>query len=103
MAPKPLEVLKNGLVKFTEAIKTRKTKHNEKLAWAETISSSDEHWLDYLDNKGNTVDMLTSNLNVFLPIARKFETFLSSFSRLLRLEETKSMKETVLTDFFQRS
>ena len=36
------------------------------------------------------------------PIARQFETFLSSFNRLLCLEENKSMKETVLTDFFQR-
>ena len=53
MAPKPLKILKKGLVKFTEAIKTRKTKLSEKLARAETISSSDEHWLD---NEGNTVD-----------------------------------------------
>ena len=44
MAPKLLEILKKGLVKFTEAIKTHKTKLSEKLAQAETISSSDEHW-----------------------------------------------------------
>ena len=36
------------------------------------------------------------------PIARKFKALLGSFNRQLRLEETKSMKETVLTDFFQR-
>jgi len=34
------------------------------------------------------------------PIARKFEAILSSFGRQLRLEATKSLKETVLTDFF---
>ena len=53
MAPKPLEVLKKGLAKFTETIKTRKKELSAKLARAETISSSDEHWLD---NEGNTVD-----------------------------------------------
>jgi hypothetical protein len=36
------------------------------------------------------------------PIAHKFEALLGSFNRQLRLEETKSMKETVLTDFFRR-
>ena len=53
MAPKPLEVLKKGFAKFTETIKTRKKELSAKLARAETISSSDEHWLD---NEGNTVD-----------------------------------------------
>jgi hypothetical protein len=53
MAPKLLEVLKKGLAKFTETIKTRKKELSAKLARAETISSSDEHWLD---NEGNTVD-----------------------------------------------
>ena len=36
------------------------------------------------------------------PIAHKMEELLGSFNRQLRLEETKSMKNTVLTDFFQR-
>jgi hypothetical protein len=53
MAPKPLEVLKKGLARFKKTIKTRKNELNAKLARAETISSSDEHWLD---NEANTVD-----------------------------------------------
>ena len=53
MPPKLLEVLKKGLAKFTETIKTREKELSAKLARAETISSSDEHWLD---NEGNTVD-----------------------------------------------
>jgi hypothetical protein len=39
-----LEVLKKGLAKFTETIKTRKKELSAKLAWAETISSSDKNW-----------------------------------------------------------
>ena len=46
MAPNPLEVLKKGLAKFKETIKTREKELTAKLARAETISSSDEHWLD---------------------------------------------------------
>ena len=53
MPPKLLKVLKKGLAKFTETIKTHKKELSAKLARAETISSSDEHWLD---NEGNTVD-----------------------------------------------
>jgi hypothetical protein len=36
------------------------------------------------------------------PIARKLEALLGSFNRQLRLDETRSMKSTVLTDFFGR-
>ena len=36
------------------------------------------------------------------PIARKLETTLGSFKHQLRLNRTKSMKSTVLTDFFFR-
>ncbi len=36
------------------------------------------------------------------PLARKIEALLGSFNRQLRLEETSSMKDTTLTDFFQR-
>jgi len=36
------------------------------------------------------------------PLARKIEALLGSFNRQLRLEETSSMKNTTLTDFFQR-
>jgi hypothetical protein len=46
MAPKPLEVLKKGLAKFTETVKVRKKELSAKLARAETISSLDEQWLD---------------------------------------------------------
>ncbi|KAK2460995.1 hypothetical protein APHAL10511_006987 [Amanita phalloides] len=53
MAPKPIEVLKKGLAKFTETIKACKKELSAKLARAETISSLDEHWLD---NDANTVN-----------------------------------------------
>ena len=53
MAPNLLETLKKGLSKFTELIKTRKKELSVKLARAETISSSDEHWLD---TEANTID-----------------------------------------------
>ena len=53
MAPKPLEILKKGLLKFTETIKAQKKELDAKLARAETISSLDEHWLD---NEANIVD-----------------------------------------------
>jgi hypothetical protein len=36
------------------------------------------------------------------PIAHKLEAILGSFNRQLYLEESKRMKETVLTNFFQR-
>jgi hypothetical protein len=45
MASKPLKVLKKGLAKFTDTIKTRKKELSAKLARAETISSSDKHWI----------------------------------------------------------
>jgi len=53
MALKPLEVLKKGLANFTETIKTCKKELGAKLARAETISSSDERWLD---SEANTID-----------------------------------------------
>lgn len=37
------------------------------------------------------------------PITCKFETILNSFSWQLHLEVTKNLKETILTDFFQKS
>ena len=36
------------------------------------------------------------------PIARKIETLLGSFNMQLHLEETRSMKNSVLTDYFQQ-
>jgi hypothetical protein len=53
MALQQFEVLKKGLAKLTETIKTRKKELSAKLARAETISSSDEHWLD---GEANTID-----------------------------------------------
>ena len=53
MAPRPLDILKKGLSKFTTTIKARKDELNAKLARKETISSIDERWLD---NEANTID-----------------------------------------------
>jgi len=53
MAPKPLEILKKGLTKFSKKIKERKDALEAKLAQKETISADDEHWLDH---EANIVD-----------------------------------------------
>jgi len=53
MTPKPLDVLKKGLSKITQGFKVRRDELNAKLARKESISSSDEYWLDH---EGNTVD-----------------------------------------------
>ena len=53
MAPKPLEILKKGLTKFSNKIKERKEALEAKLARKETISADDEHWLDH---EANIVD-----------------------------------------------
>jgi len=53
MTLKPLEILKNGLSKFKKTIEVRKDELNRKLARKETISSSDERWLD---NEANIID-----------------------------------------------
>ena len=53
MTQKPLNMLKKGLSKITQSFKVCKDELNVKLAWKETISSSDECWLDY---EGNMVD-----------------------------------------------
>ena len=53
MARNLLETLKKGLAKFKDTIKTRKNELVSKLARAESITSSDECWLD---NEANTVD-----------------------------------------------
>jgi hypothetical protein len=50
---KPLDVLKKGLSKVTQSLKVRKDELNAKLAQKESISSSDEHWLDH---EGNIID-----------------------------------------------
>ena len=46
MAPKPLDILKNGLDKFSKKIKTQKEALTLKLSQRESISSADEKWLD---------------------------------------------------------
>lgn len=53
MAPKPLEILKKGLDKFSKKIKTRKDALTLKLSRRESISSADERWLDH---EANTVE-----------------------------------------------
>lgn len=37
------------------------------------------------------------------PIARKMEALLASFNMKIRVDKSRGMKSTVLTDFFQRS
>ncbi|KIM36342.1 hypothetical protein M413DRAFT_78330 [Hebeloma cylindrosporum] len=37
------------------------------------------------------------------PIARKMESLLASFNMKIRLDESRAMKHTVLTDFFRRA
>jgi len=53
MAPKPLDILKKGLEKFSNSIKTQKDVLTLKLSCQESISSADEWWLDF---EANTVD-----------------------------------------------
>ena len=47
----------------------------------------------------STIGKYTKDLND--PFARKIEALLSSFTMQLRLEETRRMKNTVLTDYFK--
>ena len=53
MATKQLDILKKGLVKLKNSFKAKKEHLEGKLSRQESISSSDEQWLD---NEGNTVD-----------------------------------------------
>ena len=53
MASKPLDILKKGLAKLKNSFKTKKEHLEAKLSRQESISSSDERWLD---NEGNTID-----------------------------------------------
>jgi hypothetical protein len=50
---KPLDILKKGLIKLKQSLKKKKEQLETKLARKESISSSDERWLD---NEANTVD-----------------------------------------------
>jgi hypothetical protein len=53
MAPKPLDLLKKRLAKFSNRIKDRKDKLTTKLSQNEKISPAEEQCLD---NKANTVE-----------------------------------------------
>ena len=53
MAPKPLDILRKCLANFSEKIKDHKDKLNAKLSRKETISLTDEQWLDH---EANMVD-----------------------------------------------
>ncbi|KIK00821.1 hypothetical protein K443DRAFT_7397 [Laccaria amethystina LaAM-08-1] len=46
----------------------------------------------------STIGKYTDDMND--PIARKMEAILGTFTRQLRLDETRTMKNSVLTDFF---
>lgn len=53
MASKPLDILKKGLAKLENSFKAKKEQLEAKLSRKESISSSDERWLDH---EGNTID-----------------------------------------------
>ena len=137
MAPKPLDILKNGLDKFSKKIKTRKEALTLKLSWRESISSADEKWLD---QEVNTMKAIEARANIEInggddindgiptdphpthhdalkasstirryiedlndPIAWKMEALLASFNMKIHVDESRALKHTLLTDFFQRS
>ena len=144
MTPKPLNVLKKGLGKITQALKVRRDELNAKLARnieALLNPAGESHILtetsdleiyqavidsiharenieinggDDVDDDGpvephptrrevlkavSTIRKYTNNLND--PFVRNIEALLGSFTRQLRLEETRHMKNAVLTDFFE--
>ena len=72
MTPIPLEILQKGLNKFSKKIKDRKDALNAKLSRRETISSTDEQWLDY---EANTVDeaRILHELEIASDYERAFE------------------------------
>ena len=49
----------------------------------------------------STIEKYTNDLND--PMAWKIEALLGSFNRQLRLEDTRNVKNTVLTKFFKKS
>ena len=49
----------------------------------------------------STIIKYTNDLND--PLSRRIETLLGSFNRQLCLEETRNLKNAVLTDFFKPS
>ena len=56
-------------------------------------------WRDVL-KAVSTICRYTEDINE--PIAQKVEAILGSFNRQICLDETKGMKNTILTDFFQK-
>ena len=104
MTLKPLNVLKKGLSEITKGSKVRRDELNAKLARKASISSKDEHWLEHVEPRPTRRDVLkatstiikyTNDLND--PLARRIETLLGSFNRQLRLEETRNLKDAVLS------
>jgi len=115
MAPKPINSLKKGLAKFSKQIKACKDELNAKVLRRETISPAEEEWLDHEANTvdeqphptrrdvlkaASTITRYTEDMNE--PIVCKMEALLGAFNRQLRLDETRGMKDTHLTEFFQR-
>src|SRR5271155_5760765 len=118
MPMKPLDILKKGLDKYSKNIKHRKDEINAKLAWRKTMAIQAHENMEI--NGDNNVDddvppepcpthcdvlKAASTINKYIedsndPLAQKMEAILVSFNKQLCLDETKNMKETVMTDFF---
>ena len=123
MASKPLDILKKGLRNSRFHSKLRKEHLEAKLSRQESISSLDAvkarenieiNGSDDVDEGVDTEPLLTrrevlkavSTINKYIdglddPVSRKIEGLLQSFNRQLRLNKTKIMKNTVLTNYFQ--
>ena len=92
MPTTPLAVLKKGLSRLSKHVESRKNELVAKQGRKEKLSEAEEQWLD---NEGNTVDAMDD------PIARKVDSLLSIFNRQLRLDETQSLKDSSLMDYFK--
>jgi len=82
MAPKPLDILKKGLAKIKAKLETKRKEIERKIALS-------------------TINRYTEGMCTLL--ARKLEVLADALNRQLRLEETRSMKDGLLTDYFKRS
>ena len=123
MASKPLDILKKGLRNSRFHSKLRKEHLEAELSRQESISSLDAvkarenneiNGGDDVDEGVDTEPLLTrrevlkavSTINKYIdglddPVSRKIEGLLRSFNQQLHLNETKTMKNTVLTNYFQ--
>jgi len=89
MAQKPLEILKKGLTKINggdDVDDDINTSHEPPPTRRDVLKAI------------STIGKYTDDMND--PIARKMEAILGTFTRQLRLDETRTMKNSVLTDFF---